>query len=31
MKGDMVMCDNFRAVTLLYTTYKILASILLVK
>ena len=30
-KGDVLMCDNYRAVTLLCTTYKILANILYVK
>jgi len=30
-KGDMMMCDNYRAVALLCTTYKILANILYVK
>jgi hypothetical protein len=29
--GDMMMCDNYRAVTQLYTTYKILANNLYVK
>jgi hypothetical protein len=28
MKGNVMMCDNYRAVTLLYATYKILANIL---
>jgi len=31
MKGDVVMCYNYRAVTLLCTAYKILANILHVK
>jgi hypothetical protein len=30
-KGDMIICDNYRAVTLLFTTYKILANVLYVK
>jgi len=30
-KGDVVVSDNYRAVTLLFTTYKILANILHVK
>ena len=30
-KGDMIVCDNYRAITLLCTTYKILANILYVK
>jgi hypothetical protein len=29
-KGNVMMCDNCRAVTLLCTTYKILANILYV-
>ena len=28
---DVMMCDNYRAVILLYKTYKILASMLYVK
>jgi hypothetical protein len=28
MKGNVMMCDNYRAVTLLYAIYKILANIL---
>jgi len=27
----MIICDNYRAVTLLFTTYKILASVLYLK
>jgi hypothetical protein len=30
-KGDVMMCDNYRAVALLWTTYKIVAKILYVK
>jgi hypothetical protein len=30
-KGDVMMCDNYRAVTLLCTTYKIMESILYLK
>ena len=30
-KGDAMMCDNYRPVTLLCKTYKILANILYVK
>jgi len=30
-QGNVMMCDNYRAVTLLCTTYKILANILYVK
>jgi hypothetical protein len=30
-KGDMIMCDNYRAVTLPCATYKILANILFIK
>jgi hypothetical protein len=30
-KGDVMMCDNYGAVTSLCTTYKILANILFVK
>jgi hypothetical protein len=30
-KGDVMMCDNYRAVALLCTTYRILANILYVK
>jgi len=30
-KGDIIVCDSYRAVTLLCTTYKIVANILYVK
>ena len=30
-KGGVLMCDNYRAVALLWTTYKIVANILYVK
>jgi len=30
-KGDVMMCDNYRAVTLLCTTYKVLENILYLK
>jgi len=30
-KGDIMMCDNYRAIILLFTTYKILTNILYVK
>jgi len=30
-KGDIIVCDSYRAVTLLCTTYKIVANIVYVK